>query len=98
MAIFNIPGAYLNTDIPDDKFILLNSEGKCLDIMCEVNARHKRYLHAENGLKLLYLRLTKALYGCMEYALLWYDLYSKTLEPQGFLINPYDRCVANITI
>ena len=34
----------------------------------------------------------------MESELLWYDLYSKTLKPQGFLVNPYDRCIANITI
>ena len=47
----------------------------------------------ENGVKVLYLRLLKALYICMEYAILWYDLYSKTLKPQGFLINPYDRCI-----
>ena len=34
----------------------------------------------------------------MESALLWYDIYSKTLKPQGFLINPYDRCIENRTI
>ena len=27
-----------------------------------------------------------------------YCLYSKTLKLQGFLINPYDRCIENITI
>ena len=34
----------------------------------------------------------------MEYELLWYDQYSKTLKSQGFLVNPYDRFIANITI
>ena len=34
----------------------------------------------------------------MESALLWYDLYSKTIKSQGLLINPYDRFIANITI
>ena len=34
----------------------------------------------------------------MEYALLWYDIYSKTLKPQGLLINIHDRCIANSTI
>ena len=29
---------------------------------------------------------------------MWCDLYSKTLKSLGFLINPYDRCIANITI
>ena len=55
-------------------------------------------LRVENGIKVLYLRLLKYLYGCMESPLLWYDLYSKTLKSQGFLINPYDRCIENSTI
>ena len=68
-----------------------------MDIMCKVNPEHKKSMHAENGGKVLYLHLLKDLYGCMESALLWYDLYSKTLKAQGFLINPYDRCIANST-
>ena len=52
----------------------------------------------ENGVKVLYLRLLKALYGCIESALLWYDIYMNTLKLQGLLINPYDRCMANIII
>ena len=66
--------------------------------MCEVNPEDKKNVRVENGVKVLYLRLLRALYGCMEYALLWYVLYSKTLKAQGFLINPYDRCIANSTI
>ena len=34
----------------------------------------------------------------MESTLLWYDLYSKTLKLQGFLINPYNRFIENSTI
>ena len=40
----------------------------------------------------------KDLYGYMEAALLCYDLHSKTLKSHGFQINPYDRCIADITI
>ena len=66
--------------------------------MCEVNPGHKKNVRVENGVKVLHLRLPKALYGCMESALLFYDLYSKTIKSQGLLINPYDRFIANITI
>ena len=82
MDIFDVPGAYLNDDMPEDKFILF---------------KHKKNVRVENGVKVLYLRLLEALYECMESALLWYDIYSKTLKPQGLLINPYDRCIANST-
>ena len=69
-----------------------------MDIICEVNPKHKKILHVENGVKVLYLSLLKYLYGCMEYAILWYYIYSKTLISQGLLISIYDRRIANITI
>ena len=40
----------------------------------------------------------RAIYGCIDSALLWYKFLSKTLEGLVFLINPYDRCVANKVI
>ena len=41
VEIFDVPGVYLNADTPEDKFILLNIEGKFVDIMSEVNTYHK---------------------------------------------------------
>ena len=42
VEIFDVPRAYLNADMPEDKFILLKIEGKFVDIMCEVNPKHKK--------------------------------------------------------
>ena len=36
-----------------------------------------------------------AIYGCIKSALLWYELFSETLQGMGFVINPYDRCTSN---
>ena len=69
-----------------------------MDIMCKVNTEHKENVRVNNGVKVLYLQLLKDLYGFMESAILWYGLYSKTLKSQGFLVNPYDRCIENSTI
>ena len=66
--------------------------------MCKLNPKHKKCVHVENGVKVLYICLLKDIYGCMESAILCYDLYSKTLKSQGFLINPYYRFIANSTI
>ena len=52
----------------------------------------------DNGVKVIYLILLKYLYGLMESVLLWYDIYSRTLKSQGFVVNPYDRCISNSTI
>ena len=37
VAVFDVPGAYLQADLPDDKFALLKFEGQFVDIMVEVN-------------------------------------------------------------
>ena len=47
---------------------------------------------------MLYLELLKALYGWVQSALLWYELFSSTLQGMGFELNPYDACVANKVI
>ena len=98
VQIFDVPGAYLHADLPDDKYVLLKLEGTFVDIMCEVNPEYLKDVRYENGKKTLYLRILKAIYGMIESALLWYDLYSTTLKEMGFEINPYDRCVANKVI
>ncbi len=66
--------------------------------MCHVNPCYSLYVVLEHGIKVLYLQLLKALYGCVQSALLWYELFSGTLQGMGFSLNPYDPCVANKTI
>ena len=44
---------------------------------------------------MLYVRLSKALYGMLRAALLFYKILRSDLENMGFKINPYDPCVAN---
>ena len=46
----------------------------------------------------MFLQLKKALYGCIKSALLWYHLFHDTLHDLGFILNPYDPCVANTQI
>ena len=65
--------------------------------MCEVNPEHTQNVIVENGEKVLYLEILRAIYGCIESAL-WYEIYSETLSKEGFIINPYDECVANKVI
>ena len=57
-TFFYVPGAYLNYEIPEDKFILLNIDGEFVDIMWEVNPEHKKNARVENGVKVLYVCTT----------------------------------------
>jgi hypothetical protein len=96
VATADVAGAYLHANMED--FTLLKMEGESVDIMCSVDKNYTKYVCYENGKKVLYLKLLKALYGCVQSALLWYELFSTTLQASGFELNPYDTCVANKTI
>ena len=50
---FDVPGVYLQTDLPEGKFALLNLEGIFVDIICEVNPEYSEYVLIENGVKVL---------------------------------------------
>ena len=98
VAIFDVPGAYLHADVPKEKFAILKIEANFVDIMCDVNPEYKPHIRYENERKVLYVRILKALYGMIESALLWYTLFMEVLQKEGFVLNPYDSCVANKVI
>ena len=96
VATADVPGAYLQAEMDDD--VILRMTGASVDVLCQVNESYKEFVTEENGKKVIYLKLNRALYGCIKSAMLWYNLFSETLEKMGFVINPYDSCVANKTI
>jgi len=93
VATADVVGAYLIANMED--FVLVKLTGDSVDLMCKVDESYKKYIHYENGKKVLYLRLLKALYGCMQSALLWYKTFMTRLVDMGFTLNKYDPCVAN---
>jgi len=97
VVTFDVPGAYLHADIPDDKRLFLRLRDEFVDMMCSVNPTFTKHVIVDKktGKKILYLKVLKAIYGCIESALLWYDLFSSTLVNLGWTINKVDRCVAN---
>jgi hypothetical protein len=96
VATADIAGAYLKAYMKD--FVLMKFSGPTVKVLCGLNPKHKPFVVLENGQEVIYVRLIKALYGCVKSALLWYELFSTTLESMGFELNPYDRCIANCTI
>ena len=44
---------------------------------------------------MLYVRMSKALYGLLKSALDFYNKLHSDLEGNSFVVNPYDPCVAN---
>jgi len=93
VATADVKGADSHTDMED--FVLSKLVGKAVNIMCQVNPKYEKFVVIENGKKVLNLQLLKALYGCVQSALLRYDLFTNTLVQMGFKLNPYNLCVAN---
>jgi hypothetical protein len=100
VATADVAGAYLHALMKH--FISMRFVGWAVDLLCEVNPEYKQYVIFERvnnkDVKVLYVRCNKAIYGCVVSGVLWYTLFSTTLEQHGFVTNPYDFCVANATI
>ena len=56
--------------MPEDKFVFLKLGDGFVDIMCEVNTEFIKDVQQEGNKRVLYLRLLKALYGCIDYEML----------------------------
>ena len=95
MAVTDIPGAFLHSDIEDDVHMLLEGTIAELVVKLDLNLYRKYIWQNKQGKLMLYVKLRKALYGTLQVALLFWRLLSDTLIEWGFKLNEYDKCVAN---
>ena len=86
VATADVAGAYLNVKM--DEFVIMKiTNPHHIRIMCKIDKTYEKYVTIENGKKVLYVQLLKALYGCVKSALLWYILFSTTLSKRyGFCV------------
>eukprot|EP00957_Ditylum_brightwellii_P053946 4086504-Ditylum_brightwellii.AAC.1 len=84
VATTDIPGAYLNAKMDD--YVAMALEGRLAELLVKVAPHiYRKYLGVGKGNKpVLYVRLQKALYGCLKSALLFYKRLLKDLEEYGF--------------
>ena len=47
--IFDVPGDFIQTELPSDKFLLMKIIYEFVDMMCEVNPEQRPYVRYENG-------------------------------------------------
>lgn len=96
VATFDVTGAFLQPELPArNEHLVLKLTGIFAEIMCQVNPEFRPTMIMEKGEKTLYTHALHSIYGCLEAAILWYNLYSETLQQLGFELNPYDVCIAN---
>ena len=95
VACFDIPGAILHADV--NKNITMVFKGRLVELMVQVAPNlYRKYITVNRkGTAILYVKIQKALYGLLRSALLFYMKLVADLESDGFVLNPYDSCVAN---
>ena len=94
IATADIPGVFMQADMIGNVHVKL--EGKIAKLLAEIDPKaFDKFIHMENGKKVMYLKLRKALYGTLQAALLFWQTLSEKLLKWGFEVNPYDWCVAN---
>ena len=70
IAVYDVPGAFLQSVIPKDKKLLMIICGNFVNILCEVKPECKYYVRIDKK-----GRVFQAIYGCIKSALMWYNLY-----------------------
>jgi hypothetical protein len=92
---YNVPSAFINTDVDEDVLMVLKGESAKMMIKI-VPQVYRKYVTADRkGMPILYVKLQMVLYGLMRASLLFYRKLRKELEDCGFEINPHNPCVAN---
>jgi len=90
VASVDIGGAYLNANLKAEVYMILDEFSSA--ILASLDPKYRNYM---NGNGRIVVKLLKALYGCVESALLWYEHLSNSLLTLGFVRNRLDECVFN---
>jgi hypothetical protein len=95
---YEIPRAFVNADIAKDVLMVL--KGELADMMMQIASQtYRKYITVnKEGAPILYVKLQKALYRLMRASLLFYRRLRNELKQYRFKVNPYDPCVANMTM
>ena len=94
VATVDIPGAFLQAKSKDHPTIRLDRQ--LVEALVKIDKNYEKYVTEEKGVPVMYGRAEQNLYGCVDAAMNYYELFVDYMENVlGFELNPYDRCVAN---
>ena len=90
VAVSGLPNAFLSANNSEKTLVLL--KGNLAELMVQIYPQmYQKYITTSSkGDPMLYVRLSKALYGLLQSALLFYRKLRTELEDIGFAVNPYD--------
>jgi hypothetical protein len=97
VAVYDIPGAFLHPTL--EEVVHVKVTGALTKFLMSIDEKlYSDFVINEKGHDVIYLQLTRALYGCLKSALQLWKHLSGNLMKRGYVLNPYDSCVANQTV
>ena len=97
VTTIDIGRAYLNDSMPTtdpSKLVFMRINKEVSQIMTDLDPTFTPFINSDGT---LIVEFDRALYGCIESTLLWFQELSNFLTKTGFVPNPYDPCVMNRT-
>ena len=93
----DVPNAFIQTEMPQGKErVMMKITGVLVDMLVQLDPKlYGPHVVYENGRKVIYVQVLRAIYGMLTASLLWYLKFREDLEKIGFVFNPYDPCIAN---
>ena len=95
----DIPNAFIQTYMPElehgEEAIIMKITGSLVGILTDMVPEYSEFVVEENGKRVIYTEVLRAIYGMLQSSLLWYNQFRGDLEAKGFEFNPYDPCIAN---
>jgi hypothetical protein len=83
VATIDIPVAFMQAFI--DELVHVKFDGELINLICKVDPSPSKFVTMENGKRVLYTKLNKALYGTVQASrLFWERLSSFLVENNGF--------------
>ena len=97
----DIPNAFVQAPMPEENKkkgdrVIMKVTGRLVQLIVELDPElYTKFVVHEKGRPVIYLEVTKAIYGMLVASLLWYKKFRADLEGIGFVFNSYDPCVCN---
>ena len=97
VATVDTPGAFLQTRMPaSEKDVHVILDGRMAELLAKIDPKtYHEYVHQRRGQAYIFCKVNVAIYGTLKAALLFWKKLSQSLKIRGFVINPYDWCIAN---
>lgn len=89
IATVDVTGAFLECPLKDEDLVIVEVSATVSKLLVESCPGYKEFLSKRGK---LYLKLRKALFGCVQASMLWYEKLRSVLEKTGLRAHPYDKC------